>query len=698
MELASLEATPGHRSTGGRSGFARWKREVEGGLGGLGVGISFRHSDSTNGRAPSRYDAESEPLSTKSSAFTISSKPSSKKSRGQGKKKTGGRHASDSSWSPSFAVELPVRPSSSADSQKDKDSDHFHAEGHHQSISSGLTSLSYMSTPSPANNVLSLAPPSYTASSPNRTTNGSPPHSIPRSVSHSTPSSGNHSRSGSEGLLLNYGALNVTTPTEGPGRDYEPFVSNASPPNATLYPPHSFADDRGSTQYSSDDTKSVLGPSAARQALRGLSPRTELVRPRTRSAGQRGEQAPLPLPPNVQTNIQQRIMESPRQWEEEQNAASELQAISELNASKGVSKPDAPDNLLSVRSTSPFRIDFSGPVPPPPKHKRASTRASASFVRFEDDPEEVKLVEVEKGKKRADEEQASEENPPKKRSLFRLTPPSKPRPPNTTTSSRHQRRESTSFLDFSSSSDASYRTQSVVTSSEFSERDRHWASLPHNQPKSRWSNTLTQSTDLSRSGTRATNFSRTTRTTDLSRSDSSGVSIFPTSPASAPRSVFSGGFPYPVSLPPSPHHPEGHKRTPSPPLPWQSPVHTRDTSAAQTSVHPFEDVASPTDSVPMSVSDIKFRHSTSTGVESHSGSHSSVLPPHPPLPGREGDDSDVGTPGVSTPHYIVQRVLGQTPIASAIALGFNTTGPPSDSPVTLTQRNDNPTTTRTPPW
>ncbi|KAG6375540.1 hypothetical protein JVT61DRAFT_3100 [Boletus reticuloceps] len=68
---------------------------------------------------------------------------------------------------------------------------------------------------------------------------------------------------------------------------------------------------------------------------------------------------------------------------------------------------------------------------------------------------------------------------------------------------------------------------------------------------------------------------------------------------------------------------------------------------------------SPTESVPFSVSEIYFRHSFSdyAGFDSQRGSVSSALPPHPPLPHRDG--SQAGTPTYpQPPPYIVQRVLG----------------------------------------
>ncbi|KAI0373937.1 hypothetical protein BV20DRAFT_589765 [Pilatotrama ljubarskyi] len=92
---------------------------------------------------------------------------------------------------------------------------------------------------------------------------------------------------------------------------------------------------------------------------------------------------------------------------------------------------------------------------------------------------------------------------------------------------------------------------------------------------------------------------------------------------------------------------------------------------------------SPTDSIPFTVSDIHFRHSTHSSYSGHpesrrasaqrlSGSH---RPPHPPLPGiASGPSSPTrathhrpGSTGGSqtVPPFIVQRILGRTPSANA---------------------------------
>ncbi|RDB16846.1 hypothetical protein Hypma_002461 [Hypsizygus marmoreus] len=677
LDFDSGEATPGHGANrySGRSGFTRWKREVEGGLGSLGIGISFRHSDSTGGRVPGGDDGENEPLSTKSSLFSTSSRPSSKRSK-KGKRKAKPKHVSDSSWSPSFALELPVRPPSSVDSYKEKDAGPSHfSDDRHLSLISGMTPLSYMSAP--PRTASNLAPPSYSVSSSNRNSNSTaPPQSVPRSVSQSVLSSQTHSRRESSGLLLNYGDPNPGSPDEEPTRSYEPVVSSLAPPLDS----RSAREDRGSAKYSSDDTTSYIGSATTRLAIRGLSPRTSEFMaqnlPPEKSERERPERKPKPPPlapslPPSRSNI--RLDQPIEERSSGQRSAagttqtpgsSFLEVRSPVEEStetrrprkqrSGSATPKVPDSaFLDIRPTSPFEVDFSG------DSSQRQGEASGAGEKSDKVKEKAsgggsdgKEVErTDKGERSVQQGERSpekEKGPRKLRSVFRLTPPSNP----PSISHGHARKGSASFLDFSSSSDTSNRTQSVATS-QFSGR---WPSSSRRQGQSRWSNALTQ-------------------TTELSRSDSSGGSIPVASPVSPPHSIFSNTFPYPVSLPPSPHHPEGHIHSPTPPiLPRIAPEQTDNTTGG--GIHPLSPVGSPTDSIPMSVSELRFRHSGSTG-ESHTSSHLPPHPPLPPLPSRE-TPSELGTPGLSTPSYIVQHVLGQTSTHSGLDSGRSSNTPRND--------------------
>ncbi|KAL4078287.1 hypothetical protein V8B97DRAFT_1245781 [Scleroderma yunnanense] len=132
-------------------------------------------------------------------------------------------------------------------------------------------------------------------------------------------------------------------------------------------------------------------------------------------------------------------------------------------------------------------------------------------------------------------------------------------------------------------------------------------------------------------------------------------------------------FPFPITIPPSAHMPhpfntivlEEERNPSSPTLP--SPLHDP-VEQPRVLVNPppeslSADPHSPTESVPLSVSDIHFRHSFSdyTTIDSRRTSANSALPPHPPLPHREGSSS-VPPAHTFPPPYIVQRVLGLTPL------------------------------------
>ncbi|KAF8557683.1 hypothetical protein OG21DRAFT_1505182 [Imleria badia] len=164
-------------------------------------------------------------------------------------------------------------------------------------------------------------------------------------------------------------------------------------------------------------------------------------------------------------------------------------------------------------------------------------------------------------------------------------------------------------------------------------------------------------------------------------SDNSGAPTAPSAPTT--HTQRSSPFPFPITIPPSTHiappavHvPERHI-TPSPP---QTPPSKPDQYLQVPQIAPPEialsPASSPTESVPFSVSEIHFRHSFSdyTSLNSQRASVSSVLPPHPPLPHRDG--SQASTPTYSPPPpYIVQRVLGlpMSPLSAVSPFAFRTT-------------------------
>ena len=146
-------------------------------------------------------------------------------------------------------------------------------------------------------------------------------------------------------------------------------------------------------------------------------------------------------------------------------------------------------------------------------------------------------------------------------------------------------------------------------------------------------------------------------------SDNSGTHTAPPAPTSHTQVL--SHFLFPITIPPSAHitHPPDNVPechiTPSPPHtpPSQSHRYLRVPQIAPP--EPITPANSPTESVPFSVSEIHFRHSFSdyTGLDSQRASVSSVLPPHPPLPHRDGSQTSIPTYSPQPP-YIVQRVLG----------------------------------------
>ncbi len=134
--------------------------------------------------------------------------------------------------------------------------------------------------------------------------------------------------------------------------------------------------------------------------------------------------------------------------------------------------------------------------------------------------------------------------------------------------------------------------------------------------------TITQSSDHNHSEPRPRSGWSTATGTAPQETDHSSQSNSPHSPSS------SAVFPFPTSLPASPHHPEGHR--PSPPR-----IHSTlsDPHTHRLHQHPFEQPLSPSDSLPMSISasDLRFgRQGSDEAVLS--SNNQDFLPPHPPLP------------------------------------------------------------------
>ncbi|KAJ6587224.1 hypothetical protein DFH09DRAFT_1028471 [Mycena vulgaris] len=610
-------AGPSRDRTSKRSGFSKWKEEVEGGLGSLGrgaLGIAFRHSDSTGKRDASGssrdYDMEVTSDSYKSSSS--SNGYDAGKGKGKGRESSRWTRRREKSLSPRFKLDLPIEPRSRSGSRSNAPSN----GGPPDPPSSGgppdpsvISSLSYLSSPSLRPTVVTIA--SAPPSPPSR------PSTYPNT----------HSRVGSNGALL----AHIDSQTPEPDDSYNPSsfppsTTSPLPPIPVFNPPPEppRQDDRGSVRdYDVDDARSILGDGSARIALRSLSPRTSETEHRTarskrRAKTKRTASSPLSNPPD----------EPPRA------------------AGGDTSHSEDPDTSLFLRSTSPFQIDFDKTDP------RVARLSGQSRVRFEGDS--ARADEPDTDDKRQGPTGPENHGPPPSKALFRLTP-----------LSDHPR--DTSFLDFTSSSDGSIRTRS----NEYSSSSRsisssppgnsHWSTggsssmmasiVPPPQPKSRWSETTAPSLDV--------------------HHDASGGSSD------------SNNFPFPVSLPPSPHHPEGTFMQAPTSFGTHLGLPGQPSTVGSLNSHPSdlmsETPTSPTDSVPMSVSDIHFRHSDTDEQGGSRGSGS--LPTHPPLP---------PAPGQAEESYIVQRVVGmQTPSPSLPTTTLTTSTP------TATKFNASPSSSAT---
>ncbi|KIJ68089.1 hypothetical protein HYDPIDRAFT_25534 [Hydnomerulius pinastri MD-312] len=238
-----------------------------------------------------------------------------------------------------------------------------------------------------------------------------------------------------------------------------------------------------------------------------------------------------------------------------------------------------------------------------------------------------------------------------------------------------------SFLDFTSShaSHASLRRQSKATTLSSTPAD-----VGHGRDRdaSAWSdNTSVRMVRVERSMDDMASAPKPDAPSTVSRgshtetpSDNSNGYSYPSAPTTHTHG--SSPFPFPITITPSIHipHPfndvpERHTSPSPPPSPQlSSPQPTQQLQVPHPSPHEtFGSPAnSPTESVPFSVSDIHFRHSFSdyAEIDSRRTSAASGLPPHPPLPHRDGSQQSTPT-FTPPPPYIVQRVLGlsMTPLS-----------------------------------
>lgn len=267
------------------------------------------------------------------------------------------------------------------------------------------------------------------------------------------------------------------------------------------------------------------------------------------------------------------------------------------------------DLHLSIQEGSPFRVDFNG-IGGSSENDSGTGRSPLSQVY----PHTDAIDQQEQTQEPLQEPQQS--GRVRQISQVKFDPGASDPPPYS----------KISFLDFGSSisNDAS-------SSSHRSEPE-----------KSRWSTTTGPSQAPSLPSTEPP-----------SASHSTNFEVPPIPPSPQVTSPRPSSFPFPVSMPNSPHHLQvpnfsrNIRRHSSGPSTRQLPLLTIPPSGHRY-VAPRS--ASPTDSVPMSVSDIHFRHiSTSESGSYRTSEGSQLLRPYPPLPRSQ---EPLPTP------FIVQKLLG----------------------------------------
>lgn len=643
-----------------KGGYAWWKEEGAVPTAGN-LGDNFRYSDSfLKGKEGSYGSAKSdeELAFEESEPYTLTKGKRSMRNKGKAKR------ATDGSWSPSFMIELPLQGPHST-----PEGDHLSAIHDH-----GIESLSYMSPPkSPAGEQsLNPPPPSYAASVSNRASNKSSNPSVPRSISHSTVSSPVRtskvpSAQGSTGYLP-YEDLNPRS-TEN---------NTVPPPLPVYYPLESMSrEERGSIEASSvDDQRSLIAGSVVNQVLRSLSPRTSVLeisppkqqehkeeRKRKKKEKARGEASTRGSPSSIQI---------PKRDHEHASSSSQgpTKAKKSKKGGKKVSRPstaaetvEVQDGVfLSVPETSPFRVDFAeSSLVIPPRHSALSGASafkrdsSLSPVRFD-------FGQSDEGPGSPQEQQRLEElvPPMTSRQAFRLTPASihplnLGHPP-----SRRDSTTADSFIDFTTSSENSLRPRSGISSAT---RERHWnaSTMPElpGESRSRWSNT-TMSTSHERIGTAGT-FGPPSSLLAPQPNMPVAIPFFLTIPSNSSAASVGGDDVDDVA---SNDHSSNLDRQQQ----FHLSVGSQQPSDAL-HVHPrFESLESPTESVRMSItSDLRFRHSDSHESRRTSSFTAPIGREHgyavfpPELAERLGP-----SPAISTPGYIVQRVLGiQTPTSTS---------------------------------
>ncbi|KAF8149484.1 hypothetical protein B0H34DRAFT_802469 [Crassisporium funariophilum] len=636
LDFPEIALEDKHRNSS-RGGFARWRREaMEGNAGGMSLPLHFRHSNSMDEKRRSRFtEIGSDELCESPSTDSSTRRKARAKSKGKARQITG------RSWSPSITLDLPLGRNRQRAST--------------QVTSPGVISLDYVSTfhaaeYSPVENPkTNFAPPSYSVSVSNRDSNSfvnsqSTPNSnpsssmpsVPRSVS---PSPGDrsyprtHNRESSRGFLLHNGEAN--SDQDSPTADQP--QGHLSPPR--LFPTRPSSKDQGSVlEYSTDDNPSILGSSSVQRVILSLSPRTSI-----RYHSKRHD---VPESPGIDlgTRDLSRIsLSQPR----------EIEPVTEVGSERPL--PQTPTStsddglfevksgvFLSVRSTSPFQIDFDVR-----SAQRQASESSADGIYFtpassgnqsRGSLSQVKIVSPSAQGTRIgaapDFVQGTSRVPFRMGPLIRPTASSTP----PRSSSNEDSEGVTSFLDLTNSSDGSVRSRAKTMLSEQSRRG-NGLHPPMQEVRSRWSNTTVPSMMTNNGGTSNGSSGESAKVpASLSEVQSTGSSMFPISVQ--------------VDIPPSPHHV------------MDSPRRSQGSALTQNVEHlhvhpPLENLESPTESIPMSVSDLHFRHSDSEeNPDSRRNTNMSFSPQqsaHPPLPGTSPEPYRSRP---FDPSILVSRVLG----------------------------------------
>ena len=624
------------RRYSGRSGFSRWRKEAVGGtLGGINLGINFRHSDSAVGekdKGPRGAHRENRHLSEPSS---VPSSDSSTRRKAREKSKGKARQLMGKSWSSTHTLDLPLQTQSTSAPQRLP-----------SRVTSGALSSFYAAEPSspiPPAGAAPKDPPSYAASvSASHSNPSSLVPSGPRSVSQSPENTTYprvHYRDSTRGFLLHQGE--PSSDQESPQDELPPTIQTGPPAAGAEVIPLRPLSLNESSNLSIEDNPSITEPASLREVIRGLSPRTVItpqliqLHPRQPSILRQQQDTPQGPESEVLPDLPPRelLLQPEGISLNDPPPPPPRRAIpTPIKVSRPLPLPPMDDDeedlveirdgvFLSVRETSPFHVNFdsrSTQIPTNIAEESITMPASCSTAKqsskdssgdvskdiFAGTPPTAKGKSKAKGKakKRKPQPEFVEGASSKP---FRLTPMTFPTAPSANNTSSSSSDGVTSFLDFTSSREPSLHARSVKTTASASDNERNFSiaiQSPHGlEPRSRWSDVTASTNPASLGGSSASGgMNESSSSSGKSRRGMAGL---------AARSTGSSTFPIAVrvTVPPSPHHIMDH----SPTQPYRrSGMSGISDNLIHTHPH-LETIDSPTDSIPMFVSDLRFRHSDS---------------------------------------------------------------------------------------